>query len=476
MKVRRFSKTKIVCTIGPASDSKDVLRRLIQSGMDVARINMSHGAHDYYRDVIRRLKELNQEMDMHVAILLDLQGPKIRIGALEEPISIKEGDVFLLSTSIKARTGNQLPVQYPTFAKDVNAGDMVLVDDGKVELKVLETNKVDEVKVVVVYGTEISSKKGMNLPITNISMPSITEKDKVDFLFGIEMDVDWIALSFVRTASEVVELRKMIADHGATARVIAKIEKPDALKNIDDIIEAADGIMVARGDLGVEIPLEDVPMWQKTIVAKSNAAAKPVIVATQMMESMITNHRPTRAETSDVANAVMDGADALMLSGETSVGQFPVEVVESMQRIIHTMENQDQIYFRNMSSDRNSLTWLNDMINVTATELAKRIEAAALVGFTVSGYTAFWLAKCRPRADIYIFTENKKLLSILSLVWGVRAFYYDRTISTDQTISDISQFLKAKKYVRKEDVVIFTASMPLQARQRTNTVKIEVIT
>ena len=475
MKPLNFTRTKIVCTIGPASDSREMLRQLILSGMDVARVNQSHGTHDYHRDVIRKVRELNQELGTHVAILLDLQGPKIRIGPLDSPIPVKPGDVLTFCTAIKEKQGDLIPVQYQSFGTDVKPGDMVLVDDGKVELTVLETNKIDTVKLRVNHGDEISSKKGINLPITNISLPSITDKDKADVAFGVEMDVDWIALSFVRKADEIYELRELITTMGGDARIIAKVEKPEALKNIDEIIEAADAIMVARGDMGVEIPLEEVPLWQKTIVSKSNAAAKPVIVATQMMESMITNRRPTRAETSDVANAVMDGADALMLSGETAAGKFPIEVVKSMQRIIQTMEEQDKIYFRNMGASKHSATWLNDMINVTATELAQRTDAKALIGFTLSGYTAFWLSKCRPKGFIHIFTENKKLLTVLSLVWGVRAYYYDRNISTDNTFSDIGQFLKAQKYVRKDDVVIFTASMPIQARQRTNTIKLELI-
>jgi pyruvate kinase len=470
------NRTKIVCTIGPASQNEEVLRQLILEGMDVARLNFSHGTHEYHKETLDKVRRINADLgNCHVAILVDLQGPKIRIGALAEPFPIATGDEVVFCTSITERDGNRLPVQYQTLAKDVREGDLVLVDDGKVYLTVLETNSIDTVRLRVDHGEAIGSKKGINLPMTDISMPSISEKDWHDVEFAIRERVDWVALSFVRSAAEVRELQAHLRAHNAPARVMAKIEKPEALKNIDEIIEAADGIMVARGDLGVEIHLEEVPLWQKIIVQKCNVAAKPVIVATQMMESMIENRRPTRAETTDVANAVVDGADALMLSGETASGKFPVETVTSMQRIIAFMEEQDSIYYKNLQADPASPTYLSDCVVVSACELARKTNANAIVGMTVSGYTGFHLAKCRPKAHIHIFTPDKEMLAILNLVWGVRAHHYDRYTSTDETFKDLKDILLAEKHIRKGDILINTASMPIQERHRTNMVKISVV-
>lgn len=472
MKSAVFNRTKIVCTLGPASSSEEVLVQLMNEGMDVARLNFSHGEHETHKEVIARLKKIRKEHGAQLAILQDLQGPKIRVGLLEKPFPIKTGDEVFLKTSIKEQEGNALPIQYATFARDVHEGDLVLIDDGKVTLTVLETNNEDAVRLEVVYGEEIGSRKGVNLPLTDISLPSITDKDMKDLYFGIEQGVDWIALSFVRTAYEVKEIKRIIRSRGGNQLVIAKVEKPEALANIDEIISASDAIMIARGDLGVEIPMEEVPGWQKKIIRKCNQAAKPVIVATQMMESMITNSRPTRAETADVANAVMDGTDAVMLSGETSVGKYPVEVVRSMQRIIGSMEQQDEIYYKNLESDKGSPTWVNDAIIVTGCRLAYETDASAILGLTVSGYTAYQLSKCRPKAHIYIFTPNRQNLSTLALLWGVRAFYYDADSGTDQTIKDLQEILEGKKLVKKGDIMINTASMPLEERGRTNMVKV----
>jgi pyruvate kinase len=471
----KYNRSKIICTIGPASESEEVLTQLMKEGMDVARLNFSHGTHAQHQAVVDRIRKINAKLGTHTSLLVDLQGPKIRIAALDKPHPIKQGDEIILSTAVTKQDGNILPIQYETFARDVNPGDLVLVDDGKVELVVLETDKKTTAKLRVNFGDEIGSKKGVNLPFTNISIPSITEKDLRDVEFGIANRVDWIALSFVRTASEVRELKEMLRARGAHARLMAKIEKPEALRNIDDIIEASDGIMVARGDLGVEIYMEDVPRWQKVIVQKSNRAGKPVVVATQMMESMITNRRPTRAETNDVANAVSDGADALMLSGETSTGRFPVEVVQSMQKIIASMESQEGIYYKNLTADNTSATYLNDAIIVNACDLAQKTNAQAIVGMTVSGYTAYQLSRCRPKAHIFIFTHDPDMLTVLNLVWGVRTFLYDEYKSTDQTFHDIKELLKAKNLVRPGDVIINTASMPIDERQRTNAVKIGVV-
>ncbi len=472
MNFSKYNRTKVVCTIGPASNSEEMLRKMILAGMDVARLNFSHGTHAEHAQVIQLIRKLSEEMATPVTILQDLQGPKIRVGKLDTPYPIKTGDRIILCTSVEERDGNILPMQYETFARDVQAGDLVLADDGKVSLTVIETNREDRVELEVVNGDFIGSKKGVNLPYTTISMPCLTEKDLKDLEFGIKQNVDWVALSFVRSAEDVRDLKRRIKESGSDIKVMSKVEKPEALKNIDEIIAESDGVMVARGDLGVEIPLEQVPMWQKTIVRKCNRVAKPVVVATQMMESMIDNRRPTRAEANDVANAVTDGADAVMLSGETASGKFPIEVIESMEKIIEIVESMDEVYHRNMQADKASPTFIHDSTIVVGCRLAEETGATALVGMTASGYTAYQLSKCRPRASIYIFTHNRRMINQLNLVWGVRVFYYDNDEGTDKTIDDTTEILKLKRLVKRDDIVIHFASMPLRHRLRTNAIKI----
>ena len=469
------NRTKMICTMGPASAQPEILLEMIRSGVDVCRLNFSHGSHEDHQATLDLIRDINFRYQTNIGILVDLQGPKIRVGKLDSPFPIKRGDEVFLSTAIKEQDGNKLPMVYETFAQDVKFDDMVLIDDGKVELRVLETNGTDTVKLKVINGEKIGSKKGVNLPFTRISMPSITPKDLIDVEFALKNKAEWIALSFVRTASEVQELKDLIQSRDGVSRVIAKIEKPEALENIDEIIAVSDAIMVARGDLGVEIPLEDVPHWQKHIVRKCNLAAKPVIVATQMMESMIENARPTRAETNDVANAVLDGADCLMLSGETSVGKYPIEVVVSMQKIISSMEQEEQVYFKHIELNPRSSTYASDAICVNACRLSGEIGAKAVVGMTRSGYTAYQLSRCRPKAPIYIFTDNRSILNQLNLVWGVTAFYYDGFVSTDETITDLANFLKNREYVKPGDAIINTASMPMFARKLTNMIKITIV-
>ncbi len=461
--------------MGPATSQPEVLEAMIREGLDICRLNFSHGTHDEHQATLNLIRDINFRLQTNVGVLVDLQGPKIRIGKMDKPFPIQAGDEVFLSTHHKEQDGNILPMVYETFAHDVNTGDMVLVDDGKVDLRVIETDKSHLVKLKVVTGSAIGSKKGVNLPFTKISLPSITPKDWLDVEFAIKNQVEWIALSFVRTAEEVQELKTFLKKRGCISRVISKIEKPEALENIDAIIQTSDAIMVARGDLGVEIPMEEVPFWQKSIVRKCNLAAKPVIVATQMMESMIENARPTRAETNDVANAVLDGADALMLSGETSIGKYPVEVVRSMQKIMDSMEGEEQIYFRNMQVDNSSPTWVNDAVCINAVRLSQEIGASALVAMTRSGYTAFHLSKCRPQAPIYIFSDNRAILNQLNLLWGVTAFYYDGFVSTDETIADLARFLKEKGLLKIGEFVVNTASMPMHARKLTNTIKITIV-
>ncbi len=469
-----FSKTKIVATVGPASESKEMLRELISSGVNVFRLNFSHGEHENKARIIERIREVNKEMGTYVSILQDLQGPKIRIGEIEGgEVAISPGHQIVITTEEVLGNASKVSTTYKNLAKDVNVGDMVLVDDGNIELEIKEI-KGEEVKCEVRFGEVLKSRKGINLPFTKVTAPSLTPKDRQDLEFGIEHEVDWVALSFVRSAQDVIELKEIIKASGKDLRVIAKIEKPEALQEIDEIIEVSDALMVARGDLGVEIVMEEVPMAQKMIVEKCNNAAKPVIIATQMMESMIKNPRPTRAETNDVANAVMDGADALMLSAETAVGAYPVEVVTSMRNTILSVQTTADIYNNFYDPLPSSDTYYNDNVVLTAAELSFQVNAKALIGNTVSGYTAFKLSSHRPEASIFIFTPNKKLLTKLSLLWGVRAYFYDSEVSTDQTFKDHESILKANDHISKGDIFITTASMPIRGGGRTNMLKLNI--
>ncbi|MEO1415351.1 MAG: pyruvate kinase [Bacteroidota bacterium] len=476
MSLLHLRRTKIVATIGPACADPKTLLQMAEAGMDVARLNFSHADHETHEKSFNMIKEINEKHHKNIAILQDLQGPKIRIGILKEPVAIGPGKIITLRTDLteQEEPGDILPIIYKTFAQDVNVGDPILIDDGKVECKVAETNRVNMVKLEVVVGDVINSRKGVNLPETNISEPTITEKDFRDIEFAIKHQVDWLALSFVRTADDIKLLKELIRLKNGVSKIIAKIEKPEALENIDEIIKVTDAVMVARGDLGVEIPMEEVPAWQKRIIKKCNQQGKPVIVATQMMESMIDNPRPTRAEASDVGNAVVDGADAVMLSGETSVGKYPVRVVESMARIVESVEKEEEgIYYRNMDTvpdDSQDLT--SNSIITTACKLSKETHASAILGMTRSGYTAIQLSRCRPKSLIFAFTNNKRILTTLNLVWGVRAFFYDQFVSTDDTIQDVHEILKEKDLVSPGDILINTGSMPLHEHGYTNMIKI----
>ncbi|MGF1532662.1 MAG: pyruvate kinase [Bernardetiaceae bacterium] len=470
-----LKKTKIVATIGPASESVEVLRSLILAGVNVFRLNFSHGTHEQHAEVIRCIRRLNEEMGAGVAILQDLQGPKIRVGELEAPFEVQTGDTFLI-TNQEEIEGNRerISCTYPSVVRDIKIDDRVLIDDGKIELIVMDVER-DHFQVKVIHGGTIKPRKGINLPDTVISAPALTDKDYQDLLFGLEQEVDWIALSFVRTAEELYYLRRLIKQQKGVARIIAKIERPEAIKNIDRIIDAADALMIARGDLGVEIKMEDVPMAQKSIVRKCIEATKPVIIATQMMESMIDNPRPTRAEAADVANGVMDGADALMLSGETAVGRYPVKVVESMTQIIRSVEESANIYNVFYNVDRSSPDFTSRSLIATGCWMSSETKAKAIIAMTQSGYTAFEISSRRPRANIFIFTKNKHILNMLNLVWGVSCYYYDRFESTDQTFQDTQQLLLEQKEIQRGDVVINLASMPIVERARTNTLKIDVV-
>jgi pyruvate kinase len=469
-----FNKTKIVATVGPASSNREMLKQLIIHGVDVFRLNFSHGAHQAHQEVLNSIRSLNEEMGTHVCILQDLQGPKIRVGEITNgEVLLEEGAEFLITTKEMLGTAQCVSTTYKSLPSDVKVDDVILLDDGKIEVIVKDFDS-EQVVTRVVHGGPLKSRKGINLPQTEVSAPSLTEKDRHDLEFGLKNEVEWIALSFVRTANDVRELQDIIHAAGKRCKVIAKIEKPQALKELDEIIQASDGLMVARGDLGVETLMEDVPMVQKMIVGKCNKEFKPVIIATQMMESMIENARPTRAETNDIANSIIDGADALMLSAETAVGKFPIHVIISMSKTIQSVEKRADIYFKHRKLDPVSESYYNNNLILSACRLARDTNAVAITGMTESGYTAYRLAGNRPKAHIFIFTPNKSLPYTLNLVWGVRSFYYNKMESTDITFSDIEQALRDSGCLKKGEVFINTASMPIHAKYRTNSLKISI--
>lgn len=469
-----YNKTKIVATIGPASNNKEMLKALAREGVDVFRLNFSHGKHEDHQKVVNYIREINDELGTHIAILQDLQGPKIRVNEMQPGVEIKAGDTITITTKEVLGTKDLVSTSYEGLPNDVKIGDMILIDDGKIELRVKDVRGV-EVTCTIIYGGPLKSRKGINLPFTKVSAPSLTEKDLEDLEFGLKNRVDWVALSFVRKAKDIETLRAIINAHKSTTRIVAKIEKPEALENIDEVIAATDAVMVARGDLGVEIWMEEVPMVQKMLVEKCNRASKPVIVATQMMESMIENPRPTRAETNDVANAVMDGADALMLSAETAAGKYPVEVIRSMVRTIGSVEKQGNIYFRFRGLDADSPNYFNDSLILTACKLAQDVNAKAIVGMTQLGYAALKAASHRPNANIFAFTSNDTILNTMNLVWATRAYHYDKASSTDETIADVEKILKRDGHVKTGDIFIILASMPIQERGRSNMIKVHVV-
>ncbi|MCX6274782.1 MAG: pyruvate kinase [Bacteroidetes bacterium] len=471
-----FNKTKIIATIGPASSSPEVLEELMRAGVDVCRLNFSHGNYEDHEQVIIAIREISKRTHMHAAILVDLQGPKLRIGMVENDAALLEnGNEVTLTTKECIGTSERLYINYAQLPADAKEGEIILIDDGKIKLRVSETNYKDEVKAIVENGGIVSSRKGVNLPNTKVSLPSLTEKDLQDLDFAIKMNVDWIGLSFVRKASDITALRQIIAKEGKQIKVVAKIEKPEALEDIDHIIHETDALMVARGDLGVELPMQDVPLIQKMLVKKCIRATKPVIIATQMMESMINNSSPTRAEVNDVANSVLDGADAVMLSGETSVGKFPVKVVEYMRNVVTSIEEKGFKYNREQLPDVTSSSYLSDAVCYNACVMASQVGAKAIVGMTRSGYTAFKVSSQRPRSDIFIFTDRPSLLAQLSLVWGVRGFFYESEAGANQTINELQEMLKLKGYLEVNDIVINLASMPFYEGGRTNMIKINKV-
>jgi len=466
-------KTKIVATIGPASASRAVLRELMLSGMDVARLNFSHGSYEFYRQVITDIRDLNAELGINTAILADLQGPKLRVGEMENgAIDVPDGSELVITNEPMVGRPGRVSTVYRQFPQDVRPGETVLLDDGKLRMQVLSTDGHKEVRLKVLSGGSLKDKKGLNLPNTKVSLPSLSEKDRSDLDFALSQDVDWVGLSFVRSARDIIELKRIITSQDKHARVVAKIEKPEALEEIDGIIRESDALMVARGDLGVEVPMEKVPLIQKDIIRRCLREGRPVIVATQMMESMIENSSPTRAEVNDVANAVLDHADAVMLSAETSVGRHPVEVVRTMNRILREMETSDGMFNVPAADLRMNERSISDAISIAAVRMTKALSVQAIVTMTHSGYSAFKISSMRPRANIFAFTSNPAILCMLNLVWGVRGHYYDKTVSTDHTIADIKHLLRKRGHVEKGDLVINIASMPIAEKGMSNMLKL----
>jgi pyruvate kinase len=466
-------KTKIIATVGPASNTYEKLLALVEAGVNVFRLNFSHGTHEEHKQVIDHIQAINKDFPFNIAILADLQGPKLRVGMIEGgAMDLHKDDEFLFTNEECIGTKDSVYISYPDFYKDVRIGEKILLDDGKIEVLVIEITPEKCVRVKVLAPGVLLPKKGVNLPDTKISLPSLSEKDLRDLDFIVSQDIDWVALSFVRKPDDVTALRLILQEKKSKAKIISKIEKPEALEQLREIILASDAVMVARGDLGVELPLEQIPMIQKNIIRKCIHRAKPVIIATQMMESMIDRTRPNRSEITDVANAVLEGADAVMLSGETAMGQYPELVIQTMVKIIEEVEKEEIVYNRNLVPQPHSPSFLSDALCYNACEIAKDVDAHALIGMTQSGYTGFMLSSYRPRSPLYVFTKTHTLVNQLSLSWGVQAFYYTEEESIDDIITDQITLLKEKGLLKAGDVVVNTGSTPVEKHLPTNMLKI----
>jgi pyruvate kinase len=470
-------KTKIVATLGPACSTREVLKNMIDAGVNVFRINFSHADYADVSEKISLIRSLNDEFGYTTAILADLQGPKLRVGVMKEDVVVNPGDFITFQTAEDIPgTASRVYMNYKEFPRDVNPGELILLDDGKLMFEAIETNRTTEVLCKVIQGGPLRSKKGVNLPNTKVSLPALTEKDIRDALFAIKNNVDWIALSFVRTAQDLQELQDLIAEHSDhKIPIIAKIEKPEGVENIDKIVAFCDGLMVARGDLGVEVPAHEVPLIQKKLIHRAKLARIPVIVATQMMETMITSLTPTRAEVNDVANSVMDGADAVMLSGETSVGNYPVQVIEKMTQIIEAVEDSPLIVVPQNTPQIRTKRFITKTICYHAATMANVIKAKAICTLTNSGYTAFQISAWRPQAHILVFTSNRRILTQLNLLWGVKSFYYDKFVSTDDTVIDVNQIAQDKGFVEKGDFLVNLAAMPVTEKGMVNTLRVSEI-
>ncbi|MFK5973634.1 MAG: pyruvate kinase [Flavobacteriaceae bacterium] len=470
-------KTKIVATLGPATSKKDVLKKMIEAGVDVFRINFSHADYEDVTARVKMIRELNEELETNISILADLQGPKLRVGVMAGEVVVAPGDEITFVTGEPFEgTSERVYMNYAAFPKDVKVGEHILLDDGKLMFEVMTTNGENEVKAKVIQGGPLKSKKGVNLPNTDISLPALTEKDIKDAIFAISLEVDWIALSFVRFSQDLIDLQNIIKEHSEyKIPIIAKIEKPEAVENIDKIVAYCDGLMVARGDLGVEVPAQEVPLIQKQLVLRAKKARIPVIIATQMMETMITSLTPTRAEVNDVANSVMDGADAVMLSGETSVGNYPVEVIEKMSSILQTVENSKLIKVPQDPPQIRTKRYITKSLCYHAASMANEIKAKAISTLTNSGYTAFQISAWRPSAHILVFTSNRRILTQLNLLWGVQAFYYDKYVSTDETIEDVNKLACQKGFLKVGDMLVSLAAMPIKDKGMVNTLRVTEI-
>lgn len=470
-------KTKIVATLGPACSTKEVLKDMIDAGVNVFRVNFSHADYSDVKAKIDLIRGLNDEFGYTTAILADLQGPKLRVGVMQEDVVVNDGDLITFQTADDIPgTAERVYMNYKEFPRDVNPGERILLDDGKLIFEAVETNRSSEVLCKVIQGGPLKSKKGVNLPNTKVSLPALTKKDIKDALFAIEQKVDWIALSFVRTAEDLMELQELIsANSEHKIPIIAKIEKPEGVANIDKIVAYCDGLMVARGDLGVEVPAHEVPLIQKKLVHRAKTARIPVIIATQMMETMITSMTPTRAEVNDVANSVMDGADAVMLSGETSVGNYPVQVIQKMAQIIEAVEDSPLIQVPQNTPQIKTKRYITKSICQHAANMANVIEAKAICTLTNSGYTAFQISAWRPKSHILVFTSNKRILTQLNLLWGVKSFFYDKFVSTDDTVTDVNKMAQERGFVEKGDFLINLAAMPVTEKGMVNTLRVSEI-
>ncbi|MEO8239603.1 MAG: pyruvate kinase [Flavobacterium sp.] len=470
-------KTKIVATLGPACGTREIIKDMIDAGVNVFRVNFSHADYEGVKEKINIIRGLNEEFGYTTAILGDLQGPKLRVGVMEEGTVVNDGDIITFTTAEDILgTASKVFMKYQNFPNDVNAGERILLDDGKLIFEIISTDKKTEVVAKVIQGGELKSKKGVNLPNTKISLPALTEKDIADAIFAIEQKVDWIALSFVKTPRDLQDLQELIAKHSdVKIPIIAKIEMPEALENIDKIIAYCDGLMVARGDLGVELPAHEVPLVQKDLIRRAKTARIPVIVATQMMETMITSLTPTRAEVNDVANSVMDGADAVMLSGETATGNYPVQVIQRMTQICEAVEDSPLINVPQNTPQIKTKRFITKTICQQAAVMANTIHAKAICTLTNSGYTAFQISAWRPSAHILVFTSNKRILTQLNLLWGVKSYFYDKDESTDDTVTDVNNIVKEKGYVVKGDYLINLAAMPIKDKGMVNTMRVSEI-
>ena len=471
-----MNNTKIVATIGPACFDKSILKEMFAAGLNVARINFSHSNHQQAKQIFNWVQEINKEDDRNVAVLGDLQGPKLRIGEVKQSQFLKRGQEIIITTDQCVGDVSKIYITYPEFPKDVKVGDRIMLDDGKLILRAEASNGINEVITKVIQGGELKSKKGVNLPNTKISLPCLTPKDLEDLKFALQLGIEWLGLSFVRNVNDIKVLQKIISEYNSPARVIAKIEKPEAIRQIDAIIKQADAIMVARGDLGVEVPMERVPNLQKMITRKCIKYSTPVIIATQMMESMMGSLSPSRSDVNDVANAVHDRVDGVMLSGETSVGKYPIRVIKAMSKVVRNVEKYASLQMEEFPPvDKKNGRFLSDTICYNACKIASQVEAKAVMTMTHSGYNAFKIASFRPPSKICIFTNNRKIMNTLSLLWGVRGYYYNKFESTDDTIADIKKIIKEKEVVQKSDFVLNIASMPISEKGMTNMLKLSVI-